>query len=100
MPVVLDVPGGHPILLPGPERGVYWPLPVEVYRRHAWMGLFRRRLVRVRQYGCSFWRDVLWERRQRVRASMGLTYTDTTGAVVVGRPEPKRSGCGCGGRVA
>lgn len=42
--------------------GVYYPIPVDVYRRWRWTGELRRPLTRVEGFGRTFLRDAIWAR--------------------------------------
>lgn len=74
----------------GTTSRLHVPIPVTAYRRNAWMGLFRRRLVRVRGFGREYWLDSYWRRENDAGRSID----------VVAQPVNRQSGCGCGGRKA
>lgn len=79
--------------------GVYDTIPASCYRRNAWMGLFRRRLRRVRGYGREFWIDEFWRRRQAHDAIERAVAAARPAWVPVDPPAARRSGCGCQGKA-
>ncbi len=72
------------------------PIPVSLYRRNRWMGVLKRRLVRMRGYGREYLADV-WYRRA---VKQGLAKAIPGAGVAVDPPETVRRGCGCGGKKA
>lgn len=97
--VDLDTGAGEAHRCFATSRREWVPIPVALYRRHAWQGLFRRRLVKVRGFGREFYVDQNWRDVFEFEAAVRGEKPSTTPWVAVERPVAKRRGCGCGGRT-
>lgn len=99
-PIDVQLSSGRWIRVQGTGSGAYFALPADAYRLNAWMGLFHRRLVRVRGFGREFWIDANAMADAEVAASVRRAETLRPAWVPVAPPESKRRGCGCGARAA
>jgi hypothetical protein len=97
MLLVLDDEDGTPVYLDYPGTGIYQTVSDSVYRRNRWMGLFKRRLTRVRGFGREFWIDENWRAREAVLAAMRGEKERAMPYQVVVPANAKRRGCGCRG---